>query len=156
MDDFDRFMRRQRALWRARRKGKNESSLWDFGHWGDGRTEEHHPGRRKFSNNETITIPTAMHPELTRRGEEEHPPLGPDPDNPLEQRGRLHLGWSDMHAGLADAHRQIGETMLAAVEAGQRDIGAVDIPKGLFGWMVKIAHDLARAIERALDRQGGG
>lgn len=144
MDDFDRFMIRQRALWRARVSGGASRALWNFAHWGDGGTEDHHPGRRKFTEELTVTIPAAMHPELTRRGEEEHPPLGPDPANELEQLGRLHLGLSDMHAGLSDAYWEAGERIFAAVEKGECDIGAAQIPKGLLGWMARIAHDVAR------------
>jgi len=146
MDDFYRFMSRQRALRRAGLHNRQARALWQAERWGDSRTEDHHPGRRMFSPELTITIPLAMHAELTRRGEEEHPPLGPDAENPLERRGRLHLGLSDMHAGLADAHKEIGETMLAAVEKGERDVAAVKIPKGLLGWIERIAHDLARAL----------
>ena len=151
MDDFDRFMSRQRALRRGRIRSGRISSLWDFKHWDDGRTQEHHPGRERFSTEVVVTVPTAMHLELTRRGEEEHPPLGPDPGNLLERRGRLHLGLSDMHAGLSDVHRQIGEAQLAAVEAGHADLNAVQIPKGLLGWIERIAHDLARVTDGMLE-----
>jgi hypothetical protein len=156
MDEFDRFMSRQRALRRVRVSSGQPRDLWDFENWGDGRTEGHHPGRRKFSNEEIITVPIAMHLELTRRGEEEHPPLGPEPENLLDRQGRLHLGWSDMHAALSDAHRVIGEAQLAAVGAGDRDIHAVEIPKGVLGWIARIAHDLARAIECELEKLSGG
>lgn len=153
MDDFDRFMSRQRALRRARIKGTRISRLWDFEHWSDGRTQEHHPGRERFSGEVTITVPTAMHPELTRRGEEEHPPLGPDPDNTLEREGRLHLGLSDMHAGLSDVNREIGEAQLAAAQAGRTDLHAGHTPKGLLGWTARIAHDVARVTEGMLENQ---
>jgi hypothetical protein len=154
VDEFDRFMSRQRALRRGRRRGGRAADLWHVPHWDDGPTEEHHPGRRKFSNEEIITIPIGMHLELTRRGEEEHPPLGADPDNPLERQGRLHLGLSDMHAALSDAHRLIGEAQLAALAAGKREIVVVDIHKGVLGWIARIAHDLARAAERIVDTLG--
>jgi hypothetical protein len=90
MDEFDRFMSRQRALWRAKRKGQKLTSPWDFEQWGDPATEEHHIGRRKFSD-KMITIPKAMHPELTRRQMEEHPPEGGDPNNPVEQEARVRI-----------------------------------------------------------------
>jgi hypothetical protein len=105
MDQHERSMARARAEWRAKRAGKTSSSLWEFEKWGDEPTQEHHPGRRKFSAEEIATIPSAMHPELTRRGEEEHPPLGSDASNQLEREARLHRPWSDMHAALSDAHR---------------------------------------------------
>jgi hypothetical protein len=143
VDEFDRFMSRQRALWRAKRKGQRPTSLWDFEHWGDGVTQEHHIARRKFSD-DTIIIPRAPHPELTRRQMEEHPPEGPDPDNPVEQLGRAHMGKSDLHAALSDCHRLLGERMLEAARQGERDPNAVHIPKDVLGCLNRIAHDLSR------------
>jgi hypothetical protein len=148
VDHHERSMARARAEWRAKRAGKTSSSLWKFENWGDGRTQEHHPGRHKFSSEETVTIPAAMHPELTRRGEEEHPPLGLDPGNWLEREARLHLGWSDMHAAVSDAHRLIGESMFAAVDAGSVNVDGKHIPKGLLFWSARIAHYLALVADR--------
>jgi hypothetical protein len=142
-------MARARAEHRAKRAGKMSDSLWGFENWGNERTQEHHPGRRKFSMEETVTTPEAMHPELTRRGEEEHPPLGLDPSNRLERQGRLFLGWSDMFEALADACRWIGESMLTAVDAGHTDVGAVSVPKGLLSWIARIAQYLAAATDGA-------
>ncbi|HZZ23521.1 MAG TPA: hypothetical protein VFE60_13520 [Roseiarcus sp.] len=142
-------MARARAEWRAKRAGKTSNSLWEFEKWGDGRTQEHHPGRRKFSGEDIVTIHAAMHPELTRRGEQEHPPLGLDAGNLLERQGRLFLGWSDMFEALADACRGIGENMLAAVNAGHTSVNAVHIPDGLLGWIARIAQYLALATKRA-------
>jgi hypothetical protein len=147
MDEFDRFMSRQRALWRAKRKCQELTSLWGFEHWDERATEEHHIGRRKFSD-DTIVIPKAMHPELTRRQMEEHPPEGRDPDNLVEQEGRVHLGLSDLHAALSDGHRLIAERMLEAAGRGERDLKAVHIPEGLLGWLSRIAHDVAQAADR--------
>ena len=59
MDHHERSMARARAEWRAKRAGKTSSSLWGFENWGDGRTQEHHPGRRKFSEEITMTVPWA-------------------------------------------------------------------------------------------------
>jgi hypothetical protein len=151
MDEFDRFMIRQRALRRARLLSGLSRDLWGFGRWGDGPTQEHHPGRRKFSKEVTIIVPTAMHTELTRRGEEEHPPLGPDPGNRPEREARLHFGWSDMHAALSDAHRWIGDAMFSGVIARQRDIDAVHIPEGLLRWIAQIANDLALVTREGFD-----
>jgi hypothetical protein len=150
MDHHERSVARARAEWRAKRAGKtSSSSLWEFENWGDGRTQGHHPGRRKFSPEEVSTVPAAMHPELTRRGEEEHPPLGSDPGNRLERQGRLFLGWSDMFEALADACRWIGESMLAAVDAGHTDVNSVSVPKGLLSWIARIAQYLATAVDSA-------
>jgi hypothetical protein len=155
MDHHERSMARARAEWRAKRAGKTSSSLWGLENWGDGRTQEHHPGRRKFSPEDTITVPAASHPELTRRGEEEHPPLGSDLTNLLERQGRLHLGWSDMFEMLADAHRWIGEKMMAEVGKGQRDVDAVHIPEGMRLWLPRIAKDLAFATNHAFCEKKG-
>lgn len=149
MDEFDRFMSRQRALWRAKRKDQKLTSLWVFEHWGGGATEGHHIGRRKFSDIVT-TVPGAMHPELTRRQMEEHPPEGPHPDNPVERQGRVHLGLRDLHAALADGHGLIAERMIQAARRGERDLKAVHIPEGLLGWLSRIAHDVAQVTLRGL------
>jgi hypothetical protein len=154
MDEFDRFMSRQRALWRAKRKGQKLTSPSDFEQWGDPATEEHHIGRRKFSD-VTIVIPKAMHPELTRRQIEEHPSEGRDPDNPVEQEGRVHLGLSDLHAALCDGHGMVGERMLEAAGRGERDLKAVHIPERLLGWLSRIAHDVAQADRGARDSDKG-
>jgi hypothetical protein len=50
MDDFDRFMSRQYVLRLAERKGRKLTSPWDFDCWAERATEEHHIGRRKFSD----------------------------------------------------------------------------------------------------------
>jgi hypothetical protein len=155
MDEFDQFMSRQCALWRAKRKGQKITSSWDFEQWGDPATEEHHIGRRKFSD-DTIVIPKAMHPELTRRQMEEHSPEGPDPDNPVEQEGRVHLGLSDLHAALSDGHRLITERMLEAAGRGEHDLNAVNIPEWLLGWLTRIAHDVAQAADRSVRESDKG
>ena len=116
MDDFDRFMSGQYVLRLAERKGRKLTSPWDFDCWAERATEEHHIGRRKFSD-DVITVPRAMHLELTRRQMEEHLPEGPDPDNPLERQGRLLLGLCDLHAALSDGYRLIAERMLEAAGA---------------------------------------
>jgi hypothetical protein len=155
MDEFDRFMSRQRALWRAKRKGQKLTSPWDFEQWGDPATEEHHIGRRKFSD-DTIVIPKAMHPELTRRQMEEHQPEGRDPDNPVEQEGRVHLGLTDLYAAVSDGHRLITDRMLEAAGRGERDLNAVHIPEWLLGWLSRIAHDVAQAADRGVRKSDKG
>ncbi len=152
MDEFDRFMIRQRALRRAQLPSGQARDLWGFERWGDGPTQEHHPGRRKFSKEVTIIVPTAMHTELTRRGEEEHPPLGTDPGNRLEREARLHRGFFDMHAGVSEAHLWVSDAMLTAISQGQRDIDAVHIPEGLLRWIAQIANDLALITRAAFDK----
>jgi hypothetical protein len=155
MDEFDRFMSRRRALWRAERKGRRATSLWDWDHWGDGATQGHHIARRKFSD-DVITVPTAMHPELTRRQMEEHPPEGGDPNNPVEQEGRVHFGLSELYAALSDGHRLIGERKLEAAGLGERDPNSVHIPEWLLGWLTRIAHDAAQAADRGVRESDEG
>jgi hypothetical protein len=50
-----------------------------------------------------------------------------------------------MFEALADACHWIGESMLTAVDAGHTDVGAVSVPKGLLGWIARIAQYLAAA-----------
>ena len=88
MDHHERSMARARAEWRAKRAGKTSSSLWGFENWANEGTEGHHVARKKYGDR-LIDVPISMHRELTRRQMEEHPPEGPDPENPLERRG----GW---------------------------------------------------------------
>jgi hypothetical protein len=149
MDKFERFMSRARAEWRAKRQGKKTASLWGFENWGREGTEGHHVGRGKFSDL-LIDVPRSMHPELTRRQMEEHPPEGPDPNNPLERRGRVHAGLVDMHEALADGHRLARDCFLEAAKRGERDPRAVDIPKSLLDWLQRLADYLAKASKRAL------
>jgi hypothetical protein len=149
MDEFDRFMSRQRAPWRAKLKGQNPTSLWNWEHWGDGATQRHHIARQKFGD-DVIIVPRAMHSELTRRQMEEHPPEGPDPDNPVERQGRFLLGLVDLHAALSDGYRPIAESMLEAARRGERDLKAVQIQEWLLGWLIRIAHDVAQATDRGV------
>ncbi len=67
----------------------------------------------------------------------------------MERQGRVHLGLTDMHESVADGHRLIGERMLEAARRGERDLKAVDIPKGLLDWVQRLADDLATAAKRA-------
>ena len=87
---------------------------------------------------------------------EEHPPEGPDPDNPVEKEGRVHLGLCDLHAALSDGHRLIAERMLEVARRGERDLNAVNIPEWLLGWLSQIAHDVARAADRGVRESDKG
>ncbi len=88
MDRHQRSMARARAEWRAKRSGKTPDSPWGFENWASEPTEAHHVARKKYGD-QLIDVPVSMHRELTRRQTEEHPPDGPNPDNPLERQGRL-------------------------------------------------------------------
>ena len=142
-------MARARAEWRAKRARKTSNSLWGFENWVNEGTEGHHVACKKYGD-QLIDVPISMHQELTRRQMEEHPPEGPDPDNPVERQGRVHLGLRDLHAGLADGHGLIAERMIQAARRGERDLKAVHIPEGLLGWLSRIAHDVAQVTRRGL------
>ncbi len=115
MDMFERAMARARAEWRAKRAGKTSSSLWGFENWGKEGTEGHHVAREKYGD-QVIDVPISMHLELTRRQMEEHPEEGPDPLNPLERKGRLHLGLADICECVADLLRWRGERLIRAAK----------------------------------------
>ena len=121
MDEYERFMSRERAKWRAKRKGKKRSWGWLNGKGNRRPHEEHHIGKRKYSPL-TIPVPRAVHHELTRRQDEEHPPEGPDPTNPNEIAGRMDLGCADLHEWFADVYRERGEARIAAAKRGKRDL----------------------------------
>ena len=121
MDEYERFMARGRAEWRAKRAGKTSSSLWAFENWADEGTERHHVARAKYGDH-FIDLPKSMHYELTRRQMEEHPKDGPDPNNPLERRGRLYLGLADICECIADLLRWLGETLIRAAKNGASEL----------------------------------
>jgi hypothetical protein len=95
MDEYERFMARARAEWRAKRAGKTSISPWGFENWANEGTELHHVARAKYGDL-VVAVPVSMHRELTRRQMEEHPPDGPDPTNPLERERRLRFGLADI------------------------------------------------------------
>jgi hypothetical protein len=117
MDHRKRSMARARAEWRAKRAGKASGSLWGFENWATDGTEGHHVARGRYGD-QVIDVPISMHRELTRRQMEEHPPDGPDPENPLERQGRLALGLADICECVADLLRLIGETLIRAAKDG--------------------------------------
>ncbi len=107
------------------------ASFWGFENWDKEGKEEHHIGRKKYSDR-TILIPVSMHRELTRRQVEEHPADGPDPSNPLQRQGRLFLGLADILECLADALRWIGESLIETAKHEERDLKEpVEIPEYL-------------------------
>ena len=108
-------MARARAEWRAKRARKTSNSLWGFENWVNEGTEGHHVARKKYGD-QLIDVPISMHQELTRRQMEEHPPEGPDPENPLERQGRLALGAADICECIADLLRWRGETLIRAAK----------------------------------------
>jgi hypothetical protein len=130
MDQFERFMSRARALWRAKQKGTT-TPLWGFKNWASEGKEDHHIARKKYGD-VIMPVPISMHRELTRRQIEEHPPEGADPIDPLERRRRLALGLVDILECLADGLRLAGEKPADADGHGARDLDdGFDIPEDL-------------------------
>jgi hypothetical protein len=121
MDHHERSMARARAEWRAKRAGKSSSSPWGFENWANEGTEGHHVARKKYGD-QLIDVPISLHRELTRRQMEEHPPDGPDPENPLEREGRLALGVADICECVADLLRLRGETLIRAAKNGASEL----------------------------------
>jgi|SRR5271166_6173724 len=121
MDAYERSMARARAEWRARRADKTSTSLWGFENWANEGTERHHLAREKYGD-QVIEVAISMHRELTRRQMEEHPPEGPDPENPLERNGRLALGVADICECIADLLRWRGETLIRAAKDGASEL----------------------------------
>jgi hypothetical protein len=152
MDDRERIMCRERARWRARRKGQSLASLWGYENWASEGKEDHHIAREKYGG-ATMPVPISMHRELTRRQIEEHPPEGPDPRNPLETKGRLALGLADIIECLADGLRQIGENRIDAAGRGARDLDeATVIPEELAALMRLVSGRLMEiALHKTLD-----
>ena len=121
MDQHERSMARARAEWRAKRAGKTSSSPWGFENWANEITEGHHLAREKYGD-QVIDVPISMHRELTRRQMEEHPKEGPDSENPLERKGRLHLGVADICECIADLLRLLGEALIRAAKDGASEL----------------------------------
>jgi hypothetical protein len=151
MDEFERFMSRARALWRAKQKGKT-TSLWGFENWANEGKEDHHIAREKFGD-AIIPVPISMHRELTRRQMEEHPPEGADPSDPLERRTRLAFGLVDLLECLADGLRLTGERPTDTDGDGARDLDdGLDIPEELAALIRLVSGRLMEiALSRMLD-----
>jgi hypothetical protein len=76
----------------ARQTRRQDAKLpLGFENWKSEATEGHHVARKKYGD-QPIDVPISMHRELTRRQMEEHPPDGPDLENPLEPAGAAGLG----------------------------------------------------------------
>jgi hypothetical protein len=121
MDQYERFMARARAEWRAKRAGKASSSPWGFENWANEVTEGHHVARAKYGDL-VVEVPVSMHRELTRRQLEEHPQEGSDPANPSEREGRLRLGLADICECIADLLRWSGEALIRAAKDGASEL----------------------------------
>jgi hypothetical protein len=121
MDMYERFMARARAQWRAKLASKTSASPWGYENWANEGAERHHVARAKYGDL-IEEVPVSVHRELTRRQMEEHPEDGPDPDNPLERKGRLHLWYADIYELFADLHRWRGEALIRAAKDGASEL----------------------------------
>ena len=137
-------------------KVKNRTSFWDFEHWGDGATEEHHIGRRKFSE-ETIIDPKSP------ASRADPPANGGTPAGrcrTLTIRSSRKGGSTSVYATCTrpslTAHGMVAERMLEAARRGERDLKAVHIPEWLLGWLSRIAHDVAQAADRGVRESDKG
>jgi hypothetical protein len=79
----------------------------------------HHIAREKYGE-ASIPLGIATHREMTRRQMEEHPPDGPDPDNPIERMGRFLLGAADLLECIVDELRGVAEFLIELAAMGFR------------------------------------
>ena len=121
MDDFERYMSRQRARRQRALKGHSTDCLWDFENWSNDQSEDHHVARKLYGDT-LISVTQSMHRELTRRQLEEHPPDGPDPSTFLERLGRLFLGLGDILDCLGDFLRDLGTKLIEAASIGKQTL----------------------------------
>ncbi len=112
MDRYERMFIRAAADWR-KRLARNHKPIIDplTGEIVD-RAEVHHIARAKYGE-ASIPLSLASHREMTRRQMEEHPPDGPDPENPMERMARFQLSASDLLEGIVDQMRADAEFMIA-------------------------------------------
>jgi hypothetical protein len=120
MDNYERMFIRAAADWRDRIRNANVAAMIDPL---SGRIiqspEVHHISRAKYGE---LLIPLSeeSHQEMTRRQMEEHPPDGPDPDDPIEQMARFLLGAADLMESIVDMMRRVAEFLIAMVAAKPR------------------------------------
>lgn len=119
MDRYDRMLIRAAADWR-KRLSRNRNQIIDplTGEIID-QAEVHHIARAKYGE-ASIPLSVGSHREMTRRQMEEHPPDGPDPENPMERMARFQLGASDLLESIVDQMRADAEFMIAQTK-GVRD-----------------------------------
>lgn len=119
MDRYERMFIRAAADWR-KRLSRNRKPLIDplTGEIID-QAEVHHIARGKYGE-ASIPLSLGSHREMTRRQTEEHPPDGPEPENPMERMARFQLGASDLLESIVDQMRADAEFMITQSK-GVRD-----------------------------------
>lgn len=122
MEKHERMRIRDAAEWRAKLSAGNVQALIDPLS-GEIITyaEVHHIAREKYGE-ASIPLSLASHREMTRRQMEEHPPDGPDADNPIERMGRFLLGAADLLESIVDELRRVAEFLIALAAKGFRGL----------------------------------
>jgi hypothetical protein len=122
MDRYERMIIRAAAEWREKIRSGNVGALIDPL---TGRVilkaEVHHVSREIYGEG-SIPLSPETHREMTRRQMEEHPPEGPDPENPIERMGRFLLGAADLLEGIVDEMRRVAVILIALAATGFRGL----------------------------------
>lgn len=122
MDPHERLMIRSHAEWRTKLKSPDLQAVIDPL---SGEIlinpEVHHIAGVKYGE-ASIPLGIGSHREMTRRQTEEHPPDGPDPDNPIERMGRFLLGAADLLESIVDELRRIAEILISLAAKGFRGL----------------------------------
>lgn len=112
MDDNERMIIRAAADWREKIKAGNVKTLIDpltgqiiFN------PEVHHIARGIYGD-QAIPLSQESHREMTRRQMEEHPPDGPNPNDPVERMGRFLLGAADLLEAIVAELRRVAEFLI--------------------------------------------
>lgn len=110
MDDLDRYRRRQAAKWRALRRLGVRNVRCICGQTDPLCFEVEHLERRKHSDTVWGTCKNC-HAKITSRQLTEHPPIGPDPENPLQRMAHASWGAADYLEFISSHLREIGEAL---------------------------------------------
>ncbi len=122
MDKYERLRLRSAAEWRKKiRSGAVKAVIDPLTGEILHRSEVHHVSGEKYGELSIPLGPTS-HPEMTRRQTEEHPPDGPDLDNPIERMGRFLLGAADLLESIVDELRRVAEFLIALAAKGFRGL----------------------------------
>jgi hypothetical protein len=122
MDRNERMIIRAAAEWREKIKSGNVGALIDpLTGQIILKPEVHHVSREIYGEG-SIPLSPDTHREMTRRQMEEHPPEGPDPENPIERMGRFLFGAADLLEGIVDEMRRVAVILIAIAASGFRGL----------------------------------
>ena len=122
MDRYERMIIRAAAEWREKIKSGHVGALIDPLTGQVIRKPEVHHVSREIYGEASVPLSPETHREMTRRQMEEHPPEGPDPENPIERMARFLLGAADLLAGIVDEMRRVAEVLIALAATGFRGL----------------------------------